>query len=117
ASRGWTASSTRSTWCPRTSAARSLSNRRPRDNPGRGGPPPRGPSGGSTMSADAAPMGAVEGVSRVDAEMAELVLLLPDAQAAARELAARRRGLTAAQLARRLIREFLSGSAQGAVRG
>jgi hypothetical protein len=63
------------------------------------------------MGADAAPYGAVEGVSRVDAEMAELVLLLPDAQVAALEQAARRRGLTAAQLARRLIREFLSCAA------
>jgi hypothetical protein len=52
-----------------------------------------------------------EGLSRLDREMAELVLLLPAGQAADLERAARRRGLTAAQLTRSLIRAFLAPSA------
>src|SRR4051794_15255138 len=42
-----------------------------------------------------------------DEEIVELALLLSAGQAAALEAAARRRGLTAGQLARRLIRDFL----------
>jgi hypothetical protein len=42
-----------------------------------------------------------------DGEMAEVALLLPAGQAAALEAAARRRGLTTAQLVRQIIRAFL----------
>jgi hypothetical protein len=45
----------------------------------------------------------------LDAEMTEMLLLLPSAQAAALERAARRHGLTSAQLTRRLINHFLEG--------
>jgi GAF domain-containing protein len=41
-----------------------------------------------------------------DEELIEVPLLLTGQQAAALELAARQRGLTSAQLLRRLIREF-----------
>lgn len=47
----------------------------------------------------------------VDGEMTEMLLLLPNHQAAALERAARHRGLTSAQLARRLIRAFLETAA------
>jgi hypothetical protein len=43
-----------------------------------------------------------------DGEVVELTLLLPPGQAAALETAARQRGLTTAQLARQLVRDFLA---------
>ena len=46
-------------------------------------------------------------VIRLDGEMAEVLLLLPNEEADALEQAARQRDLTAAQLVRRLIRDFL----------
>jgi len=52
--------------------------------------------------------GRPEGVSPLDAGMTELVLLLPDWQVVELEHAAHLRGLTAAQMTRRLIRDFLS---------
>ena len=47
------------------------------------------------------------GITELDREMAELQVLLPAREAAALERAAEQRDLTAAQLVRRLIREFL----------
>jgi hypothetical protein len=47
------------------------------------------------------------GIYELDAEMAELLVLLPAAEAGALERAAKQRGLTAGQLLRRLIRDFL----------
>jgi hypothetical protein len=54
--------------------------------------------------------GRAEGVSPLDAGMTEFVLLLPDWQVAELEQAAHLRGLTAAQMTRRLIRDFLKQS-------
>jgi hypothetical protein len=52
--------------------------------------------------------GAVEeGVSRLDADMVELSLLLPGRQLAQLETAARSQGLTTGQMLRRLITAFL----------
>jgi hypothetical protein len=51
--------------------------------------------------------GSSEHLVRLDGEMAEMLLLLPARQAAALERAARQRGLTSAQLTRRLIGAFL----------
>jgi len=47
-----------------------------------------------------------------DGEVVELALLLPTGQATALETAARRRGLTTAQLARQLVRDFLDRSGE-----
>ena len=47
------------------------------------------------------------GIRELDREMAELLVLLPAAEAAALERAAKQRDLTAGQLVRRLIRGFL----------
>ena len=55
--------------------------------------------------------GAVGGIARPGAEVVELGLLLPAWQAGALEAAAHRRGLTAGQLARLLIRDFLDRAA------
>src|SRR5262245_63295021 len=49
------------------------------------------------------------GVARLDEEMVELPLLLTGSQAEALEAAAHRRGVTVAQMVRRLVRDFLSG--------
>jgi hypothetical protein len=49
----------------------------------------------------------------LDDEMVELPLLLPGRQAEALEAAAHRRGLTVAQMIRRLIRAFLADVQQG----
>ncbi len=45
-------------------------------------------------------------ISRLDAEMVELALLLPSWQASALESAANDQGLTAGQMVRHLIRDF-----------
>jgi hypothetical protein len=47
------------------------------------------------------------GVRTLDREMAELLVLLPAAEAAALEEAAKARDLTTGQLVRRLIRDYL----------
>lgn len=47
------------------------------------------------------------GIHELDGEMAELLVLLPAPEAAALERAAKQRDLTAGQLLRRLIRDFL----------
>jgi hypothetical protein len=52
-----------------------------------------------------------EHILSLDAEMAELLLLLPTSQAEALEEAAHERGLTSAQLTRRLIAAFLRENA------
>jgi hypothetical protein len=49
----------------------------------------------------------------LDGEMAELPLLLPGRMAEALEAAASRRGLTVAQMVRRLIRAFLAEAHPG----
>jgi hypothetical protein len=48
-----------------------------------------------------------EQIFRLDGEMMEMLLLLPNRQAAALERAARAQGLTSAQLTRRLIAAYL----------
>jgi hypothetical protein len=53
-----------------------------------------------------------ERLTSLDGEVAEMLLLLPTDQAARLEEAARRRGLTSAELTRRLIRGFLQGLAE-----
>ncbi|MFO0810879.1 MAG: hypothetical protein U0746_19800 [Gemmataceae bacterium] len=55
--------------------------------------------------------GAVDQVSRLDGEMVELSLLLPQWQVDALETAAHCRGLTAGQMLRRVINSYLSASA------
>jgi hypothetical protein len=56
------------------------------------------------------PVGVEDGTAVGRDSMAEMVLLLPGWQVAALEEAAFRRGKTAAQLARGLIRDFLSAA-------
>ena len=53
---------------------------------------------------------ASDSVCRLDAEMAELTLLLPAHWLAALEVRAARQGQSAAQLVRRLIRDLLTRS-------
>jgi hypothetical protein len=50
---------------------------------------------------------AAGGTREVDREMAELLVLVPAAEAAALERAAKQFNLTTGQLVRRLIRDFL----------
>jgi hypothetical protein len=47
------------------------------------------------------------GPGRIDGEVVEVPLLLPGWQAAALEAAAHDRGLTAAEMVRRLVRDFV----------
>jgi hypothetical protein len=53
----------------------------------------------------------------MSAEVVELALLLPSWQATALEAAARSRGLTTAQMLRRLVRDFLPGQVCGIPNG
>jgi hypothetical protein len=56
--------------------------------------------------------GGTEELFPSDAEVAEVGLLLPGAQAAALERAARRRDLSVGQLLRRLVRDYLASEEQ-----
>jgi hypothetical protein len=59
------------------------------------------------INRDLSPAGDGIECRRVDEEMVELSLLIPSSQAALLEKEARRRGLSAGELVRGLIREFL----------
>jgi hypothetical protein len=54
-----------------------------------------------------------EGFPPFDGEVTELSVLVPGGQAVALEQAAHQRGLTAAQMLRRLIQDFLEGGQCG----
>ncbi len=59
------------------------------------------------INRDICPAGDGNEFRRVDEEMVELSLLIPSRQAAPLETEARRRGVSAGELVRGLIREFL----------
>jgi hypothetical protein len=60
----------------------------------------------ATNLADATPFSGPPGLSRLEGNLVEMMVLLPQDQAMALEAAAHGEGLTVGQLVRRLVRQF-----------